>query len=60
MVKKIKIPKISLQVVMNGPVATAGSIPFLCSIKGTKVPTSDAIMITITREIPMVEQTFIG
>ena len=60
MLKKIKIPKISLHVVINGPVATAGSIPFLCRIKGTKVPTSDAMMITMTKEILIVVQTLMG
>ena len=31
---------------INGPVAIAGSIPFLFSIIGTKVPTNAAITIT--------------
>ena len=50
----MKIPKISLLVVINGPVATAGSIPFLSRIKGTKVPIREAIIITIIREIEIV------
>ena len=50
----MKIPKMSLLVVMKGPVATAGSIPFLSRISGTKVPISEAMMITMIREMAMV------
>ena len=41
----------SLLVVMNGPVASAGSMPNLSRIKGIDVPISDAIMITETKAI---------
>ena len=58
MKKKIKIPKISLLVVIKGPVATAGSIPFLSRIRGTNVPTREAKMMTITRDIDIVKSTF--
>jgi len=51
-IKKNKnIPKISLLVVINGPVAIAGSIPRLSNIIGTKVPTNEAIIITHNIEI---------
>lgn len=50
----MKIPKISLLVVINGPVATAGSIPLLSKINGTKVPINEAMMMTITNEIAIV------
>ena len=36
----------SLLVVINGPVAKAGSTPLLSKIMGTKVPMIDAIIIT--------------
>ena len=43
----------SLLVVMNGPVAKAGSIPNLSSNKGINVPINDAIMITETKALVM-------
>ena len=43
----MKIPNMSFAVVMNGPVAIAGSIPCLSSIIGIKVPTNAAIIITV-------------
>ena len=52
--KKMKIPNISLLVVMKGPVATAGSMPFLSRIRGTKVPIREAIMMTMISEMEMV------
>jgi len=48
-----RIPNISLLVVINGPVAMAGSIPRLFKNKGTKVPMSPATMITATNDIEM-------
>ena len=54
MKKKINIPKISLLVVIKGPVATAGSMPYLSRIKGTKVPMREAIIMTITSDVEMV------
>ena len=48
--KYIKIPKISLLVVINGPVARAGSIPLLCKNNGTNVPMRPATMITAKSE----------
>lgn len=46
MVKKMIIPVISLLVVINGPVASAGSTPYLSKTIGIKVPTSEAVIIT--------------
>ena len=48
----MKIPKISLLVVIKGPVASAGSIPLLSKIMGINVPTNEAIIITTIKEIP--------
>ena len=45
-----RIPRISLLVVINGPVAIAGSIPLLSKNKGTKVPIKPAMIITATSE----------
>ena len=41
----------SLLVVINGPVAKAGSIPNLSNKSGIKVPISEAIIITDTNAI---------
>ena len=41
-------------VVINGPVANAGSILYLFNIKGTKVPKSPAYVNTATRDTPIV------
>ena len=41
---------ISLVVVINGPVANAGSILYLFNIKGMNVPKSPAYVNTATRE----------
>ena len=60
MKKKIKIPKISLLVVIKGPVATAGSIPFLFKIKGTKVPIREAKIMTMIIEIEIVVLMFVS
>ncbi len=43
-------PAISLVVVINGPVATAGSIFNLLSTIGTKVPNNEANMITVNKD----------
>ena len=40
------MPQISLLVVINGPVAKAGSIPNLSNNNGIKVPISEAMIIT--------------
>ena len=49
----------SLLVVINGPVANAGSMPYLSKIIGMKVPTSEAITITVNKAtetvIPMIK-----
>ena len=45
------MPKISLLVVIKGPVAIAGSIPLLSKKRGINVPIIPATIITITREI---------
>lgn len=50
----------SLLVVINGPVATAGSIPFLSKINGTKVPTKDEIIMTTINEIAIVRLILIS
>ena len=52
------MPKISLLVVINGPVAIAGSIPLLSRNNGTKVPISPATIITATRETEMAKAVF--
>ena len=39
----------SLLVVINGPVANAGSIPYLSKMIGMNVPTSEAITITVNK-----------
>ena len=44
----------SLLVVMNGPVANAGSTPYLFKIIGIKVPIKDAIIITESKAIETV------
>ena len=51
------MPQISLLVVINGPVANAGSIPYFSSNNGTNVPISDAIIITEINDIETVTQT---
>ena len=40
---------------MNGPVASAGSIPNLSKSSGTKVPISEAIIITDIKEMVTVK-----
>ena len=47
----------SLLVVMNGPVANAGSTPTLLSNIGTNVPISEAITITDTSDTLTVRPT---
>ena len=44
------MPKISLLVVIKGPVAIAGSIPFLSKIIGIDVPMSAATIMTHNME----------
>ena len=44
----------SLLVVINGPVASAGSIPYLSGNKGIKVPINEAIMITESKDTVIV------
>jgi len=51
----MKIPKISFEVVINGPVAIAGSIPFLFKIIGTKVPINAEMIITPIKDIETVK-----
>ena len=48
------MPKISLQVVIKGPVAMAGSIPFLSRMIGTNVPTKAATIMTLIMAPAMV------
>ena len=52
----------SLLVVINGPVANAGSIPNLSNNNGIKVPINEAIIITETNAIvtitPIITSTF--
>jgi len=48
------MPKISLLVVINRPVAIAGSIPLLSSMIGTKVPISAETTITQSIDKAMV------
>ena len=43
----------SLQVVINGPVAMAGSIPFLCRNNGINVPIIPATIMTATNDNEM-------
>ena len=45
----INKPKISLVVVINGPVANAGSILNRFKVKGTKAPNIEAKIITINK-----------
>lgn len=45
-VKKMIIPVMSLLVVINGPVANAGSTPYLSKTIGINVPTNEAVIIT--------------
>ena len=56
------MPQISLLVVINGPVASAGSIPNLSNNNGIKVPIKEAIIITETKAmvtiIPIINSTF--
>ena len=47
------IPKISLLVVINGPVAMAGSIPRLSKKSGINVPTRPATIITAMSDTEM-------
>ncbi len=44
----------SLLVVINGPVANAGSTPYLFKMIGIKVPINEAIMITVSKAIATV------
>ena len=44
----------SLLVVINGPVAKAGSIPYLFNVIGTKVQIKEAIRITDNKAIATV------
>ena len=44
----------SLLVVINGPVASAGSMPNLSNNKGIKVPINEAIMITDMSEMDII------
>lgn len=48
------IPIMSLLVVINGPVAKAGSIPYLSKTIGMKVPISEAMTITLNKAIETV------
>ena len=49
--KYINKPNMSFIVVINGPVATAGSILYFCKESGIKVPNRAANTITAIREI---------
>ena len=51
------MPKISLLVVIKGPVAIAGSIPLLSKKRGINVPIIPATIITITSEIEIARAT---
>ncbi len=51
------MPKISLLVVMKGPVAIAGSMLFLSKIMGTKVPISAETTMTHSMERAIVKLT---
>ncbi len=44
-------PIMSLEVVIKGPVANAGSILYLCKISGTQVPNTAAKIITAQSDI---------
>lgn len=57
MPKKISKPKISLLVVINGPVAKAGSILYRFNMIGTNVPIKDAMIITEIKANEMVNAT---
>jgi hypothetical protein len=48
-------PIISLVVVINGPVASAGSILYLFRINGINVPKRPAYVNTATKETPIVK-----
>lgn len=50
----------SLLVVMNGPVASAGSMPNLSRINGIDVPISDAMMITETKAMVTIIPIFVS
>ena len=49
--KYINKPRTSFTVVINGPVAKAGSILYLFKAKGTKVPNQAAKIITAIKDI---------
>ena len=51
------MPKISLLVVIKGPVAIAGSIPLLSKKRGINVRIIPATLITITSEIEISRAT---
>ena len=53
-------PSTSFTVVIKGPVASAGSILYLSSTKGTKVPKSAAKIITAIRDILTVKDIELG
>ena len=46
----MKIPRTSFKVVINGPVAKAGSILYLLSSNGISVPNTPAKRITVKRD----------
>ena len=48
------IPIMSLLVVINGPVANAGSIPYLSKTIGINVPINEATTITLNKAIETV------
>ena len=48
----------SLVVVINGPVANAGSILYLFNINGTNVPNNPAYIKTEIKETPIVRAKF--
>ena len=50
------MPKISLLVVIKGPVAIAGSIPRLSKNNGINVPIIPAIIITAKSDIEIAEE----
>ena len=54
------MPKMSLLVVINGPVAIAGSIPFRLRTIGTKVPISAETIITQSIDKAMVRLKTVG
>jgi len=49
-VKYINNPMMSFKVVTKGPMANAGSILYLCSNKGNKVPKIAAKRITVNKD----------